>query len=152
MQERLKMNFKNLTYVFILLLILQAINCESKNSDNEEKQRVIAGVLINNITSTSSTSTASSSSIVCSNSAPTFSTLATAGVTSNCAKSGCHVGASPQSGLDMTSYSSVLTKVTAKNGSGSFLYQKINGGTMQQYTTSQITTAVYCWIQGGALP
>ncbi len=145
------MNFKKIIYSLILLLIVQLINCESKNSDNEEKQRVLAGIVVNNLTGTS-TSSASASSIVCSNSAPTFSTLATAGVTSNCAKSGCHVGASPQNGLDMTSYSSVLTKVTPKNGSGSFLYQKINGGTMQQYTTSQITTAVYCWIQGGALP
>lgn len=145
------MNFKKIIYPFILLLIVQVMNCESKNSDNEEKQRVLAGIVVNNITG-GSTSSASASSIVCSNSAPTFSTLATAGVTSNCAKSGCHIGSSPQSGLDMTSYSSVLTKVTAKNGSGSLLYQKINGGTMQQYTTSQITTAVYCWIQGGALP
>lgn len=146
------MNIKNLIFLCIVLLNSFLLNCQSKNSDNEEKQRVIAGVLINSITGGTSSSSASSSSIVCSNSAPTFSTLATAGVTSNCAKSGCHVGSSPQNGLDMTSYNSVITKVTPRNGSGSFLYQKVNGGSMQQYTTSQITTAIFCWIQGGALP
>ncbi|MBP9165281.1 MAG: hypothetical protein KBF99_19020, partial [Leptospiraceae bacterium] len=95
--------------IFILLLML-VINCESKNSDDEEKKRAIAGVLINNIGgNVAVTNNSSSTSVGCSNSAPTFSTLATAGVTSNCAKSGCHVGSSPQNGLDMTSYNSVLT-------------------------------------------
>ena len=139
-------------YLAYILLSIFSFNCESKNSDNEEKQRVIAGVLINNVTGGTSSSSSSSSTVVCSNSAPTFSTLATAGVTSNCARSGCHVGSSPQSGLDMTSYNSVISKVTPRNGSGSLLYQKVNGGSMQQYTTSQITTVIFCWIQGGALP
>lgn len=146
------MNNKNLICLCIILLNSFLLNCQSKNSDNEEKKRVIAGVLINSVSGGTSSSSSSSSSIVCSNSAPTFSTLATAGVTSNCAKSGCHVGSSPQSGLDMTSYNSVITKVTPRNGSASFLYQKVNGGSMQQYTTTQITTAIFCWIQGGALP
>ena len=146
------MNIKNMIFLCIVLLNSFLLNCQSKNSDNEEKQRVIAGVLINNVTGGTSSSSSSSSTVVCSNSAPTFSTLATAGVTSNCARSGCHVGSSPQSGLDMTSYNSVISKVTPRNGSGSLLYQKVNGGSMQQYTTSQITTAIFCWIQGGALP
>jgi|JI9StandDraft_1071089.scaffolds.fasta_scaffold00568_12 hypothetical protein len=146
------MNIKNIIFLCIVLLNSFLLNCQSKNSDNEEKQRVIAGVLINNVTGGTSSSSSSSSTVVCSNSAPTFSTLATAGVTSNCARSGCHVGSSPQSGLDMTSYNSVISKVTPRNGSGSLLYQKVNGGSMQQYTTSQITTAIFCWIQGGALP
>ena len=146
------MNIKNIFFLCIVLLNSFLVNCQSKNSDNEEKQRVIAGVLINNVTGGTSSSSSSSSTVVCSNSAPTFSTLATAGVTSNCARSGCHVGSSPQSGLDMTSYNSVISKVTPRNGSGSLLYQKVNGGSMQQYTTSQITTAIFCWIQGGALP
>jgi hypothetical protein len=146
------MNIKNIIFLCIVLLNSFLVNCQSKNSDNEEKQRVIAGVLINNVTGGTSSSSSSSSTVVCSNSAPTFSTLATAGVTSNCARSGCHVGSSPQSGLDMTSYNSVISKVTPRNGSGSLLYQKVNGGSMQQYTTSQITTAIFCWIQGGALP
>lgn len=146
------MNIKNIIFLCIVLLNSFLLNCQSKNSDNEEKQRVIAGVLINNVTGGTNSSSSSSSTVVCSNSAPTFSTLATAGVTSNCARSGCHVGSSPQSGLDMTSYNSVISKVTPRNGSGSLLYQKVNGGSMQQYTTSQITTAIFCWIQGGALP
>lgn len=146
------MNIRKLNFLFVCLIVF-VINCESKNSDDEEKKRAIAGILINNIGgNVAVTNNSSSTSVGCSNSAPTFSTLATAGVTSNCAKSGCHVGSSPQNGLDMTSYNSVLTKVTPKNGSASALYQKVNGGTMQQYTTSQITTAIYCWIQGGALP
>lgn len=146
------MNIKNIIFLCIVLLNSFLLNCQSKNSDNEEKQRVIAGVLINNVTGGTNSSSSSSSTVVCSNSAPTFSTLATAGVTSNCARSGCHVGSSPQSGLDMTSYNSVISKVTPRNGSGSLLYQKVNGGSMQQYTTSQITTAIFCWIQGGVLP
>ena len=146
------MNMIKRSFAFIFLVAL-VLNCESKNSDDEEKKRAIAGLLINSVTGNATIgSSSNSSSVGCSSTAPTFSTLAAAGVTSNCAKSGCHVGSSPQNGLDMSSYNSVITKVTAKNGSASLLYQKVNGGTMQQYTTSQITTAIYCWIQGGALP
>lgn len=145
------MILKRLIYLTILIVISTLVNCESKSSDDEEKKRLFTGILLNGSSATS-TSTSTTSSVSCSVATPAFSTLASAGTTSNCAKSGCHVGSSPQNGLDMTSYSSVITKVTAKNPSGSLLYQKVNGGTMQQYTTSQITTAIFCWIQGGALP
>ncbi|HMV41429.1 MAG TPA: hypothetical protein PK079_02920 [Leptospiraceae bacterium] len=145
------MKKEKLYTVSALFLLITLFNCENKSSDEEEKKRLITGILIN--TATGSTSSASSSSsTACSVSTPAFSSLASAGTTTNCARSGCHVGSSPQSGLDMTNYSSVLSRVSSKNPSGSILYQKINGGSMQQYTTSQITTAIFCWIQGGALP
>lgn len=158
--ERLKMNFQKIKYAFLLLFVLQFSNCESKSSDDEEKLRAAAGMIINRLIGTTSTTTTTSStgtttgnaSSGCSSSTPSFSSLSSAGVNSSCARSGCHVGSSPQNGLDMSSYSSVLSKVTPNNPNGSVLYQKVNGGSMQIYTTSAINTAIFCWIQGGALP
>ncbi len=134
----------------ILIILTLLINCQSKNSDNEEKNRILAGVVLSRITTgTSATTTPSSTS--CSNATPSFSSLASAGVNNSCARSGCHAGASPQSGYDATSFNSNISRVTVRNASGSLLYQKVNGGSMAQYSTSQINQAIFCWIQGGAI-
>lgn len=136
------MNFKFVT-ILLVAAFSQIANCESKSSDDEESKIATLGYLMNS---------AGSNTIICSDSAPAFSTLASAGVNSNCARSGCHDTGTSQNGLDMTSYNSVLANVTPSNGSASFLYQKISFGSMQVYTTSAINSAVYCWIQGGAKP
>jgi len=151
------MNFQKIKYAFLLLFVLLFSNCENKNSDDEEKLRATAGLIINRLTGTTTTnsSTGTTPGTIgsgCSNSAPSFSSLSSAGVNNNCALSGCHVGSSPQNGLDMSNYNSVLSKVFPNNPNGSVLYQKVNGGSMQIYTTSTINTAIFCWIQGGALP
>lgn len=122
------------------------LNCESKSSDEEERNRLLAGIALNRYLAA-----APSTNTSCTTSAPTFSSLAAAGVTTSCAKSGCHIGSSPASGFDATSFSAASSRVTAKNPSGSLLYQKVNAGSMSVYTSSQINTAIFCWIQGGAL-
>ncbi|MBP9889909.1 MAG: hypothetical protein KBF93_26665 [Leptospiraceae bacterium] len=143
-----------LATLFIMLFVLQFSNCESKSSDDEEKLRAAAGMIINRLTGTTSSTGLTTGNVGsgCSSSNPSFSSLSSAGANSNCARSGCHVGSSPQNGLDMSSYSSVISKVSPNNPNGSVLYQKVNGGSMQIYTTSAINTAIFCWIQGGALP
>lgn len=133
----------------ILLILTLLINCQSKNSDEEEKKRILAGVLISRFATGSSSTT--SSNVSCAVATPNFSTLASAGVNSSCGRSGCHSGSSPQSGYDATSYSSTLSRVTARNANGSLIYQKVNGGSMAPYSNSQINQAIFCWIQGGAI-
>lgn len=125
------------------------LNCESKSSDDEEKKRILAAIALSRFLG-SSGSTLNASA--CATTAPTFSSLASAGVANTCARSGCHVGSSPASGFDATSLTATTSRVIARNPSGSLLYQKVNGGSMAVYTNSQINTAIFCWIQGGALP
>ena len=135
--------------LFSLFLFLFLWSCQNKSASDEERNNLLIGALL----SRGGGGTAvAASSITCTNASPAFATLAQAGVNSSCARSGCHSGASPQSGLDMTNYNSVIRYVTARNASSSALYSKINGGTMTQYSNQQINTAVFCWIQGGALP
>lgn len=130
-----------------IIILISFMNCESKSSDDEENKRILAAIALSRFTTTTSTT-----NTACANTAPTFSSLATAGVTNTCARSGCHVGSSPASGFDATSLTSSTSRVIARNPNGSLLYQKVNGGSMAVYTNSQINTAIFCWIQGGALP
>lgn len=132
-----------------IILLLAFWNCDYKSSDDEERNRILAGVLLSRV-SGGSTSSTTSSSITCSSSSPSFSTLASAGVNTNCARSGCHDGTTQQSGFNATSYSSSLARVVVRNPNSSLLYTKVSTGSMAQYSNSTINTAIFCWIQGGA--
>ena len=137
------MNFKFIPFLLVIIFS-QIANCESKSSDDEESKRATLGFILNS---------AGSNTIVCSDPAPAFSTLATAGASSSCGRSGCHDVARSNNGqLNISDRTSVLTKVTAGSPNASLLFQVVNGGIMQQYSNFQIKSAIYCWIQGGANP
>ncbi|MCB1179260.1 MAG: hypothetical protein KDK36_16890 [Leptospiraceae bacterium] len=129
-----------------LFFIFLVFSCKEEKEDNTA---LLALVVLSR--STTSTYTANTT-FTCSTSNPAFSTLADAGTTNNCAKSGCHNSTSKQQGLDITSYSSVLAKVNSGDPPNSLLYQKITSGSMSSNSTEAITKAFYCWIKGGANP
>ena len=149
------------TYISFLTFIFLAFgNCTEKKEDGSKL--LAAAVLASrsgsasSVSSTGSTTGSSgltpSSTFSCSVSNPAFSTLASAGTTSNCSKSGCHNTASSQQGLDITSYTSVKAKAVSGDPAGSLIYQKITSGTMAVNSNSTIAQAVYCWIKGGLNP
>lgn len=127
-----------------MFLILFLFHCTTKSSDEEERSNAILGLLLN------SSSTSVSSATTCSDPAPSFSTLASSGVTTSCAKSGCHVsgGQSP----NVSDFTSVKNQAISGNPTQSNIYIKITSGTMAQYSNSTINRAVYCWIKGGLNP
>ncbi len=141
---------------FLTFVLLIFGNCNEKKEDNSKLIALVAlasrsaSGLSAGTTGTSGLT--ASSTFSCSVSNPAFSTLASAGTTSNCAKSGCHNTASSQSGLDMTSYNSVKAKAVSGDPANSLIYQKITSGTMSVNSNSTIAQAVYCWIKGGLNP
>ena len=123
-------------YLFILVVFL---NCESKsNSDNFQNKLQLIQIL---------TSKSSSNSITCSDSAPSFSSLQKL---MNTKYSTCHP--SENSVIDPSSYTSIKSKVVSGNPYASTLYGAVSTGKMSSsaYTTIEITSAIYCWIKGGA--
>ncbi|MCB1179147.1 MAG: hypothetical protein KDK36_16295 [Leptospiraceae bacterium] len=131
----------------LFLLILFFINCSNGKSSEKEYNIFLMGKILSElgITGTSSSTT----NFNCTNSSPSFSTLASAGATNNC--SSCHSGSTLNAGLDITTRSSVLSRITTGSPENSLLYIKITSGSMKVHTTNSITEAVYCWIKGGAL-
>jgi len=130
-----------------ILLILSVItfigfNCADNKYSDIEKEKILQGLVVQNLTGASG-----SGAITCGSSA-TFSSLASAGMTSRCAS--CHGSASPKGGVDVTSFSSVSAKVTAGNPEGSIFYTAIKTGSMASYSDTTLNNAVYCWIKGGA--
>lgn len=86
----------------------------------------------------------------CPSASPKFVSLSDAGSIQQCSR--CHGGSSPQSGLDISLYSSIIGLVQAGNPDQSILYQKVvPHGEMNPYSTQALNDAIYCWIQGGAL-
>lgn len=146
--------------LFSLTVFLIFANCSEKKDDSS---KLAAALLLSRSVSGASSVSATGSStgtsgltpsttFSCSVSNPAFSTLASAGTTSNCSKSGCHNTASSQQGLDITSYTSVKAKAVSGDPAGSLIYQKITSGTMAVNSNSTIAQAVYCWIKGGLNP
>lgn len=143
----------------LTLLFLIFGNCNEKKEDNS-KLIALAALASRSGASASGSSTGTtgtsgltaSSTFSCSVSNPAFSTLASAGTTSNCAKSGCHNSATSQQGLDITSYTSVKAKAVSGDPANSLIYQKITAGTMSVNSNSTIAQAMYCWIKGGLNP
>lgn len=134
-------------FLFLFAGILSILFCTNKKSSDKEKQIALIGFLAS---SSSTFFQSQSQSFTCNTPNPSFSSLAQAGTTNNCAN--CHGGSNPQANFDVTSYSSVLSRVQSGNPEGSLLYQKITTGSMKQNSTQQINQAVYCWIKGGANP
>ncbi len=74
---------------------------------------------------------------------------------SNCAYSGCHDAVTHKEGVDLSSYSQVMSTggVKAKNPQGSELYEKIQEGEMPPNgsLSSDLKQMIYDWIAQGAL-
>lgn len=139
---------KILIFIHISALIF---SCSNTNSSDKEKEVYYLGKLINSgAAGTVVAGTTTDPQITCSDSAPSFSTLSAAGTGTNCAS--CHNSSSPEAGVDITSRTNLLNVVISGDPVNSTLYRMISVGKMKVYTTSAITTAVYCWIKGGALP
>ncbi|MCE9501648.1 MAG: hypothetical protein K8R21_14280 [Leptospira sp.] len=134
-----------LTAAFFLM------SCESKTEDESMKQYIALYTILNSSRSGSNAS-GTTTNITCNVAAPAFSSLAQAGTTTSCAKSGCHDTGTKQSGLDMSDRTTVVTRVISGNPDSSLLFQKVTTGTMAVNTTTNITNAIYCWIKGGANP
>lgn len=148
--QRISDNMKNYI-LFPLSVFLIFANCSEKKDDSS-KLAAIAVLASRSVSGSTVSGLTQSSTFSCSVSNPAFSTLASAGTTSNCAKSGCHNTASSQQGLDITSYTSVKAKAVSGDPAGSLIYQKITSGTMAVNSNSTIAQAVYCWIKGGLNP
>lgn len=83
----------------------------------------------------------------------TYSSLKTNIFTVYCTS--CHGGASPQSGLDLASYSSTIARTTAFDAANSLLYQKVNTNQMPPGGPALSTadkTAIADWINQGINP
>lgn len=140
--------------VIVSVLVILLFGCTEKSEDGKKQLAALAvlsqlGRSSTTSSSTTATSTSCSSTFSCAP-APSFSTLATAGTTTNCAVSGCHTTASQQSGLDITDYNSVKAFTNANNPCSSRIYSAITSGSMVGNSNSKIKEAVYCWIAGGS--
>jgi hypothetical protein len=124
------------------------IGCTEK-SDSSKKQLAALAVLSQLAKSSIATATSCTSTFSCAT-APSFSTLATAGTTTSCALSGCHTTASQQSGLDITDYNSTKAFTNPGNPCSSRMYTAITTGAMVGNSNAKIKEAVYCWIAGGS--
>lgn len=124
-------------------IALLSFYCADNKYSDIEKEKILQGLVVKNLTGTSG-----SGAITCSSSV-TFSSLASAGLTSKCAS--CHGSSGAKGGVDVTSYSSVTAKVTTGNPESSVFYNSIKaGGSMAAYSDTTLNNAVYCWIKGGA--
>jgi hypothetical protein len=64
--------------------------------------------------------------------------------------SGCHGATTATANFIITSYTSVTERASANNPNGSLLYLKVkSGGTMAQYSNSDVTKSIYCYINNG---
>jgi hypothetical protein len=135
--------------IFIFVLVMFIIGCFENKTEDKSKQLAAAAVLSQLGKSTGTTSSACTSNFNCT-SAPSFSTLASAGTTTSCAQSGCHTTASQQSGLDITDYNSTRAFTNPGNPCSSRMYTAITTGAMAGNSNSSINQAVFCWIAGGS--
>lgn len=137
--------------VLVSVLVIVLFGCSEK-SDNGKKQLAALAILSQasrTTVSNSSTTTSCTSTFNCAT-APSFSSLATAGTTTSCALSGCHTTASQQSGLDITDYNSAKAFTNPGNPCSSRMYTAITTGAMVGNSNAKIKEAVYCWIAGGS--
>ncbi|UOG29463.1 LIC11213 family lipoprotein [Leptospira noguchii] len=116
-------------------------NCQDEKSSDKEDSLKLMAFLLNSTAPLSEPTSAD-----CTNPAPAFSTLNT----SSCAT--CHNPSNLNAGFDVTSYNSVRSRVTVNDPKNSFLFQKINTGSMRINNNDSINKAVFCWILKGANP
>jgi len=122
----------------VFLIFMSGINCADKRYSDVEKQKIIQGIIVGKVTGSSGSAISCTSSV-------SFSGL---GFSSKCGS--CHSGGNLSGGLDVTSYNSTVARVSSGSPGGSTLYNKINGGSMSQYSDTTMNNAVYCWITSGA--
>ncbi len=122
----------------VFLIFMSGINCADKRYSDVEKQKIIQGIIVGKLTGSSGTAV----------SCPASVTLSGLGLSSKCGT--CHSGGRLDGGLDVTSYDSMSKRVSSGSPGGSTLYNKINGGSMSQYSDTATNDAVYCWIKAGA--
>ncbi|HMV44569.1 MAG TPA: hypothetical protein PK079_12975 [Leptospiraceae bacterium] len=134
--------------IWIIGFMLLSMACTSKSDDSGKKIAALA-VISQSRRTTSTTSSSCTANYNCAT-APSFSTLATAGTTASCALSGCHTTSSQQSGLDITDFNSARAFTNPGNPCSSRMYTAITTGAMVGNTNARITEAVYCWIAGGS--
>ena len=101
--------------------------------------------------STGSTSPTGSPTAVPSGTPATFAEVSSQ-VLSNCTS--CHSGSSPSGGIDLSTYSGVMTVVSAGNPSASQIYTAVSGGVMPPGSgglPASDVTLLSEWITSGAL-
>lgn len=137
--------------VLVSALVILVFGCTEKSDNGKQELAALAVLsqLAKSTGTTTSTATSCTSTFSCAT-APSFSTLATAGTTTSCALSGCHTAASQQSGLDITDYNSVKAFTNSGNPCSSRIYSAITTGSMVGNSNAKIKEAVYCWIAGGS--
>jgi hypothetical protein len=138
--------------IIVSVLLVLVIGCAEKKSESKEQ---LAALALFSQMAQPSQSTSTSNVTTCTSTfncatVPSFSTLTTAGTTTNCALSGCHTTAFQQSGLDITDYNSVKTFTNPGNPCSSRIYIAITTGPMVGNSNAKIKEAVYCWIAGGS--
>ena len=131
-----------LTRFFIILILLLKISCSSNNADKENEKQALQSILLSQAIATSSRTTYPT----CESSAPSFSSLRSAGFESSCGS--CHNGTY----FTATDYTQVKNLTVSGDPLSSKLFQKQSTGTMKIYTTTAIDRAIYCWIKGGSNP
>ncbi|MCB1190504.1 MAG: hypothetical protein H7A23_14140 [Leptospiraceae bacterium] len=87
----------------------------------------------------------------CTDSQPSFSSLANAGSTTNCGR--CHNSSLYKGDMDISDYSSVSSVSVSGDPETSTIYRVIiPNGQMYKYTTQALNDTIYCWIKGGLQP
>lgn len=132
---------------FILFLSLYLLSCEEKKDNS--KQNLLIGLAIFN----SSRNTGVDFNCASSPSPKNFSEF-TENIdrlnTSSTKCSGCHGANTATANFIITNYSSVLERASAGNPNASLLYLKVkSGGSMAQYSNTDVTKAIYCYINNG---
>lgn len=135
------MRLSHLPIIFIILFA-GIVSCTDKKYTDIEKKIATQGFLLQIATNSNTPS------IDCSSASTSFSGLNTAGLSSKCGS--CHASGAQKSIVDTSSYSSVMTKVTAGIPTASVFYTSINSGSMAAYSDATLTKAVFCWIKAGA--
>ncbi|TGL57379.1 hypothetical protein EHQ58_13890 [Leptospira ognonensis] len=126
------------------LLGFYILSCSYVSSTDKEREIATNAILFSALT----TSTPTVTSTECNVSAPTFSTLSTAGFNTSCGRSGCHDGTTR---YNATNYAQVKALTNPGNASTSSLYIQVKGS-MAIYSNATLDRAIYCWIQGGSNP
>lgn len=136
------------TKIVLVLLLVPLMGCAEKKPSNNQSVSELA-IILGALVQQPKPVAACTSSFSC-NSAPSFSSLSSAGTASTCANAGCHSTASQVSGLDITDFNSAKAFTNPGNACSSRMYTSITTGSMAGNTNSKITEAVFCWIAGGS--
>ncbi len=141
--------------IFFLVVGLQLFYCQ-ETKDQSSNLAILALASSNNQSSNSTTSSISTScgsvSITCdSSNTPTswtqMNTKLSQG-TKSCMSSGCHDGSSGGQ-FSLNSYTNAIGLIRSGNPECSVLFTKVYSGSMKQYSNTNVTESIYCWIKSG---